>query len=317
MIRKRLVTVLIAASIAILATGALAPGHAGARPAELTQQGQPPPSAARPGVIGAGLNIRMSPAQATSAARRCSAWASQAGFANNGRHGHLVVAVAIGMAESGCDPLACFDDTARTICRPSSSRGPRDSIDRGVWQINSRYWKNVSDRCAFSGPCNARSAYNLVSDDGTYFRPWTTYLAGTYKRYLPTALAAVRALRAGAVTSGRIGWCAAYPADRPGARVRLARCGSAIRAEFWTRSGGPLRTRGGLCMGARFRHSGPVTLQRCSYRGRQQWQARPGFTLFDKGARRCLTIPRRSSAAGQALTLEACRQPEIQAWYLP
>ena len=331
MIRKGLVIVTAAAAIAILAVSTLPPGQSGVSRARLATSlarrasslpapatsVRPPPPLARPGIIGAGLNIQLTPAQATQAADRCAAWASKAGFANNGRNGHLVTAVAIGMAESGCDASACFDDTTGTACTPSAVGRQGDSVDRGVWQINSLYWKNVGNQCAFSGLCNARSAYSLVSEYGTYFKPWTTYLTGTYKRYLPDARAAVEALRNGALTSAYIGSCAAYPADHRGAKVRLADCGGTTRTQLWRRADGQLRTGRGLCLGTRFRHSGPVTLQRCSRRWRQQWRARPGFTLYNKGARRCLTDPGGSIAPGHALALGPCRRSKTRAWYLP
>ncbi len=316
MIRKGLVIVTAAASIAFLALSTFPPDWARASQDAPAGAGQPPPRLARPGIISAGLNIQMTPAEATIAARRCAAWASKAGFANNGRTGHLVVAVAIGIAESGCDPSACFNDTTGTACTPAAT-DRRDSIDRGVWQINSHYWKIVSNRCAFSGLCNARSAYLLVSEYGTYFKAWTTYLVGTYKRYLPEARAAVRALRTGTLTSAYIGSCAAYPTDHQGAKVRIADCGGAARNQLWTRSHGELRARGGLCLGVRARHSGPVTLQRCSGRWRQQWRARPGFALYNKGARRCLTDPGGSIRPGHALVVGPCHRLKARAWFLP
>ncbi len=318
MIRRGLVTMMAAATIATLTVSALPPGQAGASPrAPAVSAGQPPP-AARPGVIGAGLAIRLSPAQAMRAAQHCAAWASKAGFANDGRNnGHLVVAVAIGMAESGCDPAACFDDTTGRACTPSASDSVRDSVDRGVWQINSLYWKDVSDRCAFSALCNARSAYSLVSEYGTYFKPWQTYLAGTYKQYLPEARAAVRELRTGTLTSAYIGSCAAYPSDQRGARARLADCAGPARTQLWTRFHGQLRTRRGLCLGTKFRHSGPVILQACSRHWQQQWRARPGDALYNKGTHSCLTDPGGSITPGHVLALGPCRRRKAKAWYLP
>ncbi len=307
MIRKGLV-IMAAASLAILAISTLTVGCASHGLVALVVTRQPPPPVARPGIIGAGLNIRLTPAQATVAARHCSGWASKAGFANNGPSGDLAVAVAIGMAESGCDALACYDDTTGTECSASAAAGSSDSIDRGVWQINSHYWKDVTNRCAFSGLCNALSSYNQVSGNGTNFTPWTTYLAGTYKRYLAAAQAAVSALRAGTVTSADIGWCASYGSDRRGADVRVAHCGIGdIRAQWWTiTSGGWLRTTGGLCLSAPSGDS--VTVQRCSSQLRQHWQARSGSTLYNEGARSCLTAPGGTLTSGRVLTLSPCRQ---------
>src|SRR5688500_1335097 len=53
---------------------------------------------------------------------------------------NLVVAVAVAMAESRCDPSA----------RGVNTNG---SIDRGLWQINSIH-TDVSDACAFDAMCN-------------------------------------------------------------------------------------------------------------------------------------------------------------------
>ena len=317
MIRRGLVIVTAAASIAILATTTLPSGLAAASPAVPGASAQATPPLARPGTIKAGLNIQMSPAQATSAARRCASWASKVGFASNGRSGHLVTAVAIGMAESGCNPSACFNDTTRKGCTRWGTRRSRDSIDRGTWQINSHYWRNVSNRCAYRGLCSARSAYRLISAHGTYFKPWTTYLRDTYKRYLPAARAAVKALRIGTLTTAYMGSCAGYPADHRHAKVRLANCGSAAKNQMWTRSFAKLRTHGGLCLGAEFRRSGPVTLQRCSRRWRQQWWARPGFTLYNRGARKCLTDPGGSIRPGHALSVGPCLRRRDKAWYRP
>ena len=317
MIRRGLVIVMGAVSIAILATTQPA-GPAGASPAQAAPPSVPPaPPLARPGTIKAGLNIQLTPAQARNAARGCASWASKVGFANNGRSGHLVTAVAIAMAESGCDASACFNDTTRQACTPAGTRRSRDSIDRGAWQINSRYWKNVSNGCAYRGLCSARSAYQLVSAYGTYFKPWRTYLTGAYRRYLPEARAAVQALRIGALTTAYIGSCAAYPSDHQRAKVRLANCGSAAGDQMWTRSSAQLRTRGGLCLGAEFLRSGPVTVQRCSGRWRQQWRARPGFALYNRGARKCLTDPGGSIRPGHALSVGPCRRRKDKVWYRP
>jgi hypothetical protein len=324
-IRRGLVIVTASAAMAILATITLMSGPAAASPAGRGSPARlapppalpPAPPLARPGTIRAGLRIDLSPAQATSAARRCASWASATGFANNGRRGHLVIAVAIALAESGCSTSACYNDTIGRECTRSGTRDSRDSIDRGAWQINSHYWKNVSDGCAYQGLCSARTAYRLVSEYGTYFKPWTTYLTGAYQRYLPAARAAVNALSTGTLTTALIGSCAAYPSDYRRAKVRLANCGSATADQMWTRSFAKLRTRGGLCLGAKLRRSGPVTVQRCSGRYRQQWWIRPGFSLYNRGARKCLTDPGGSVRPGHALSVGACVRLRGKTWYRP
>jgi hypothetical protein len=331
-IRRVLVILTATTSIAIAAASILPGGTADASPAHLVQSTAPaagqgrlggsggpghPPGLVAPGVINARLKISMTPAQATSAARRCASWASKAGFANNGRHGHLVIAVAIAMAESGCRSAACYNDTTGRECTRSGTRRSGDSIDRGAWQISSHYWRNVRNGCAYRGLCSARRAYKLISNYGTYFKPWSTYLNGRYKRYLRAARAAVRALRRGTLTTGLIGSCAAYPTDRRRAKVRLANCGSAVRDQMWTRSKSRLRTHGGLCLGARYRRSGPVTVQKCSGRYRQQWWVRRGFSLYNRGARKCLTDPGGSLRPGHALSVGPCRRWRGKTWFRP
>ena len=81
------------------------------------------------------------------------------------------VAAAIAMAESSGDPLAV-----------GINRKPR-SRDRGLFQINSRWHPEVSDRCAFDVRCNAEEAYR-ISDGGRDWGAWSTWHNGAYKQYL-------------------------------------------------------------------------------------------------------------------------------------
>jgi len=66
-------------------------------------------------------------AQASAAADVCAQAASRAGFAKGQR---LVVAVAVGMAESSCNPRAHLHNGATRGCAHGST-------DRGLWQVNS------------------------------------------------------------------------------------------------------------------------------------------------------------------------------------
>ncbi|HEX6115635.1 MAG TPA: transglycosylase SLT domain-containing protein [Solirubrobacterales bacterium] len=81
------------------------------------------------------------------------------------------LAAAIAMAESSGDPLAV-----------GHNRKPR-STDRGLFQINSRWHAEVSDRCAFDARCNAEAALR-ISDGGRDWRQWSTWHSGAYKAYL-------------------------------------------------------------------------------------------------------------------------------------
>jgi len=320
LIRRSLVRAASAAALALLLASTVATLPSGAGPVTGRRPGGSRPGSAplaRPGIIPAGPRVRMNAAQASRAAGRCASWASKAGFANSGPRGHLVIAVAIALAESGCDPRACLNDTTHRECTPRGTRHSHDSIDRGAWQINSHYWPGVSNDCAYRGLCSARVAYQRISADGTYFRAWVTYIKGIYKRYLPEARAAVRSLRTGTLTAAYAGLCVSYPRDQRHAKVRLARCGSASNDQMWTRSDAKLRTRRGLCLAAQNHRSGPVILERCSGRWRQQWWGRSAYSLYNRGARRCLTDPGGSRRIGYPLSVGHCFRSRAKSWYRP
>ncbi|HEV7978603.1 FG-GAP-like repeat-containing protein [Amycolatopsis sp.] len=113
------------------------------------------------------------PAQAAGDIDLCVSVGRTAGFTGE----NFVVAVAVAMAESRCDPAA---------------RGvnPGHSIDRGLWQINDYYHPDVSDTCAYNAQCNANAAFR-ISDGGTDWSPWSTYKSGSYKKFLTQARAAI------------------------------------------------------------------------------------------------------------------------------
>jgi hypothetical protein len=305
MIRSLLITVVAVATIGTVSVVG-PPGESATRPAPAASQPVPP------GAIKAHLPVRLSPAALSAAASRCARWASRAGFAANGYvGGSLTTAVAVALAESGCNPAACYDDTARRECTPAGTRGSKHSIDRGAWQINSAAWKNVSDSCAYRGACNARAAYRIAAA-GTYFSPWTVYLTDRYSRFLWAAQRAVSALRTGTLTSAMLGRCAAYPAGLAGAAARLAACGSGAAGQQWTSSGGRLTTGGGLCLTAPAK-PGPVTVRRCTGGRLQAWRPRAGAALVNPAGPLCLT----GSARSRELTAEHCARRQSQAWFRP
>ncbi len=99
---------------------------------------------------------------------------TDAGFANRD------IAIAVILAESGGDPLARNTDSPT-------------SIDRGLWQINSKWHPQVSDECAFDPVCSTREA-KRISSGGADFSQWTAFTKGTYAQFLPRAQAALAAL---------------------------------------------------------------------------------------------------------------------------
>ena len=275
--------------------------------------GQPPPS--RPAT---GLTVHITGAALATAAGRCARWAANAGFSDDGYlAGGLVTAVAVALAESGCTPAACFDDTRSRACSESAMRRA-DSIDRGAWQLNSKAWRSISNRCAFDGPCAARAAYMKISSVGTFFARWTQYATDAFAHYLWAAQGAVSGLRAGTVTSALAGSCLGYPRDRRGAAARLANC-SGGGGQIWHVVGSALHTTRGLCLSATARHrSAVVKLARCSRRSAlQQWRPTRLHQLYNPGAHRCLDDPSGGDKPGLILTAAKCAKTRPQTWFKP
>jgi hypothetical protein len=102
--------------------------------------------------------------------------AKRAGFRGQG----WVISVAVSLAESGGWTRARH---INTDC----------SVDRGLWQINSYWHREVSNGQAFKPRRAARAAYR-ISAGGSDWRPWTTYDNGAYRAHMAQALAAVRQL---------------------------------------------------------------------------------------------------------------------------
>ncbi len=282
----RSIIVAVALFVAIFLISALgAPSRSVARPRLSPPVVQPSPAQA--GAIPDALPVRLSGSRLATAAERCATWAAKAGFPNTGlAHGRLTAAVAVALAETGCDPAACYDSTTHRPCTPPasqpatqpathpttqpatqptiqptiqpttrpttrpSSQPSRDAVFRGAWQVGGQARTGVSDTCAYQGPCNARAAYRVVAGYGTDLRPWTAYLTGRYQHYLAAAAHAVSILRQGALPSAVTGLCAEYVADLPGAWAWLARCGQGSPDGAWTLAGQQLRTSSGLCLTA-------------------------------------------------------------------
>jgi len=88
-----------------------------------------------------------------------------------------VVAVAVEWAEAG----------GNTDVRHVN---PDGSIDRGLWQFNSRFHPEVSDAQAFDANASTDAAYR-ISFGGTVWTPRSVFHNGTYSRWIDSARAAV------------------------------------------------------------------------------------------------------------------------------
>ena len=106
-------------------------------------------------------------AERLSMSQVASVWKS-----NGGSSSSCPVAVAVAWAESRGD----------TRARGQNS----NSYDRGLWQINSYWHRDVSDSCAYDKNCNARNAVRISSNGGNW-RPWATYNDGLHNRFLSDA----------------------------------------------------------------------------------------------------------------------------------
>lgn len=97
-----------------------------------------------------------------------------------------VVAVAIAKAESNLNPSAVGDK--RLV---SETWGP--SI--GLWQIRSLHTHRGTgkerDATRLHDPAFNARAMRIISSNGTYWRPWSVWLHGTYEKHLPEARLAV------------------------------------------------------------------------------------------------------------------------------
>lgn len=119
--------------------------------------------------------------------RQIAEYAYDAGF----RGQSLTTAVAVALAESSGNP-----DAHNTV-------PPDDSY--GLWQINMygslgpdrrHDYHLKSDGQLFDPAVNARAAWS-ISDHGTSFEPWSTYVYGQYRSHLGAARKAAQAVTAG------------------------------------------------------------------------------------------------------------------------
>lgn len=107
---------------------------------------------------------------------------------NGGNSAAADIAAAVALAESGGNASA-------------SNTNTNGSIDRGLWQINSVHG-NLS---TFDVTGNVKAAIS-ISNNGTNWSPWVTFVSGAYKKFLsPTTAASSGTLPAGTTSSSGIG----------------------------------------------------------------------------------------------------------------
>ncbi|GAA4110903.1 hypothetical protein GCM10022284_61220 [Streptomyces hundungensis] len=125
-------------------------------------------------LLAAGILAGASPASAAP-----SDLCAQVGYTAGFRGDALVTAVAVALAESSCNPSAT-----------NVQNNTPPSTDRGLWQINSYWHREIDDNCAFDPQCNANAAY-AISSGGTDWGAWSTYNQRAHLRHMGEAQDAV------------------------------------------------------------------------------------------------------------------------------
>jgi hypothetical protein len=188
----------------------------------------------------------------------CATAAYKAGFTMDsftrtqiGNYRTIVVAVAIGMAESGCNPGAL--------------NGSGACASRGVWQIEQCYWPRVTESCLQNAQCNGDAAREYVYRDGNTFCWWQTYdtscgsgYNGAWTNYVSVAEAARAHLEVRLRDAGT-GLCLTADASQAvnGGAVWQYYCGHGVYEQWYVQQGQSnlnpvLRNAGtGLCLDAK------------------------------------------------------------------
>ena len=111
-----------------------------------------------------------------------AAVAYNAGFSDS----DLVIAVAVALAESGGKSTAYNPETAAGT--------PSGLGSYGIWQIYLKAHHEYNATDLLDPQNNAYAAFQVYSDAGNSFRPWSTFNNGMYNSHLYDAQAAVSSL---------------------------------------------------------------------------------------------------------------------------
>lgn len=104
--------------------------------------------------------------------KQCAELFSKHNMQYRGMWADVNVMGAIAMAESGGNP---------TVTDNVNTDG---SHDRGLWQINSRWWPGLWEKYNLYDPTsNAKAAAEVYAKQG--YDGWSTYKSGRYKEFMP------------------------------------------------------------------------------------------------------------------------------------
>ena len=103
----------------------------------------------------------------------------------------------LGFADAKLAAAVAMAESSGRVRARNRNEGKRPSVDRGLFQINSRWHPEVSRACAFRARCNARAALR-ISDGGRDWRQWAAWHNQSYKQFMRAARAILaRAARRG------------------------------------------------------------------------------------------------------------------------
>lgn len=128
-----------------------------------------------------------------------------------------VTAVAVVLGESGGDTRAV-------------NRNTDGSIDRGLWQINSRWHPDVTDEQAFDINASTQAAWR-ISSGGTDFNPWHATKATAFAGHLETARDALDRLNVSDELRDRAETAEGDPGVRTVSPVDVVRSGAGTVAD--------------------------------------------------------------------------------------
>lgn len=85
-------------------------------------------------------------------------------------------AAAVALAESGGDPRAYNPETQ--ACTPEGEGS------YGLWQVYHKKHHEFPADALFDPATNATEAFNVYSQAGNTFKPWSTFKSGAYEKFL-------------------------------------------------------------------------------------------------------------------------------------
>jgi len=110
-------------------------------------------------------------------AAEIATYAKRAGFSGD----DLAIAISVAIAESSGNPVAYNPETA--------AHTPEGQGSFGLWQIYVKVHPEFSGQDLYDPQTNANAAFQIYSQAGRTFKPWSTFKNNAYLAYLDEATA--------------------------------------------------------------------------------------------------------------------------------